>query len=256
MYCSHVIVDWLKALPVILLLVGQYAAGVSQNVVLDFETGLFYFAHNEVAVTNVEGTRFAMTDLIKREPAPYVRIRLGTTFGSRDQHHVRLLYAPLEKTGSGSLANETRFLSAVFRPDATTRGTYRFTTYRLTYRYTLVQGERLTFGVGATALFRDARIEVSQDGVTKTDADFGVVPLLHLRADYQFSERHSLAFDVESLAAPSGRATDLELSWNHALKERIRVRAGYRLIEGGVNVPSVYNFTLIHFMQAGVTFAL
>ncbi len=247
----------MKRIFIVLAVFSLWPAGAdAQHVDLDFETGLYYFSRNDVRVPNSGGDLFDLTNAIKREPAPYVRLRAGISFGKAGRHHIRALYAPLEKRGRGSLPESTQFAGGSFAPEVETTGIYRFSTYRLTYRYTLVQNERWELGAGAAILLRDAKISLQQGGHYREDTDLGAVPLLHVYARRAVSEHWNLVLDIESLAAPQGRATDLEFTAGYTLNERIRVRGGYRLIEGGADVAQVFNFSTIHFLQAGVTFTL
>jgi hypothetical protein len=34
----------------------------------------------------------------------------------------------------------------------------------------------------------------------------------------------------------------------------VSLKAGYRMIEGGADVPQVYNFTMLHFLAVGPVF--
>lgn len=245
-----------RALILLLFLFLRPTGADAQHVDLDFETGLYYFSRNDVRVPNASGDLFDLTDAIKREPAPFVRLRAAVAFGKTRRHHLRALYAPLEKRGRGSLPQVTQFAGGTFAPEVETTGIYRFSTYRLTYRYDLVQNERWVIGLGAALLLRDAKIALQQGGYYREDTDLGAVPLLHAFFQRTLSDSWHLVLDVESLAAPQGRATDLEFSAGYTLNERIRVRGGYRLIEGGADVAQVFNFSTIHFLQAGVTFSL
>lgn len=245
-----------RLLAVLLLFVFRPTGADAQNVNLDFETGLYYFSRNVVRVPGATGDLFDLTDAVKREPAPFVRLRLEVALGKSRKHHVRALFAPLEKRGRGSLPEETLFAGGTFAPEVETTGIYRFSTYRLTYRYDLVQNERWVIGVGAAVLLRDAKIALEQGGHYREDTDLGVVPLLHALVERALSDDWNVLLDVETLAGPQGRATDLSLTAGYTLNERIAVRGGYRLIEGGADVAQVFNFATIHFLQAGVTFTL
>jgi len=60
--------------------------------------------------------------------------------------------------------------------------------------------------------------------------------------------------DGDALAAPQGRAEDVLLALQLHLNEDVTLKAGYRILEGGANVEEVYNFALIHFVIAGITY--
>ncbi|MDX2437422.1 MAG: hypothetical protein QNL88_10270, partial [Acidobacteriota bacterium] len=52
---------------------------------------------------------------------------------------------------------------------------------------------------------------------------------------------HAL-FDFEGLAGGPGRAIDLSLKVGYDINESWAVTAGYRMVEGGVDIDEVYNF--------------
>jgi long-subunit fatty acid transport protein len=47
---------------------------------------------------------------------------------------------------------------------------------------------------------------------------------------------------------------DVALAVSYRLNDRIALRAGYRILEGGADVEEVYNFALVHFLSFGVTY--
>ena len=134
--------------------------------------------------------------------------------------------------------------------------TYRFNSYRLTYRYTLVDSERVRFGIGFTAKVRDAEISLrdgTQEGKT---TDVGFVPLLHLHLDWRWTPRWGLLAEADAAAAPGGqgRAEDVAVAVTYAASPRWKIKVGYRLVEGGADVESVYNFSLINYVYGGFIF--
>jgi hypothetical protein len=57
----------------------------------------------------------------------------------------------------------------------------------------------------------------------------------------------------DALAAPQGRAEDILAAFYAEAAEGIRLRLGYRILEGGADNDEVYNFTLVHYLSAGLT---
>jgi hypothetical protein len=55
----------------------------------------------------------------------------------------------------------------------------------------------------------------------------------------------------DALAAPQGRAEDVLLAFYFHPAERIGMKVGYRILEGGADNDEVYNFTLLHYLAAG-----
>ena len=131
--------------------------------------------------------------------------------------------------------------------------TYEFNSYRLTYRWRFHDGERATAWLGFTAKIRDASIALSQGATRGRKDDLGFVPLLHLAGDWRPHQRWSVSLDADALAGGPGRAIDAWLGLAYRLDERWSLRGGYRAVEGGADVESVYTFAWIHYASAGVT---
>jgi hypothetical protein len=60
----------------------------------------------------------------------------------------------------------------------------------------------------------------------------------------------------DALAASQGRAEDASLALEARLREGVHAWAGYRILEGGSDGVSVFNFALVHFVGAGLTVRL
>lgn len=71
-------------------------------------------------------------------------------------------------------------------------------------------------------------------------------------ADAQFSSRWSTGFVLDASAAPQGRAIDLAATLDYRPTPRWRVVGGYRTIEGGADVDSVYAFAWLNTLVSGV----
>ena len=71
--------------------------------------------------------------------------------------------------------------------------------------------------------------------------------ILVYQARRNLTERSYLVLDVEALGASQGRAIDGSLKWHYKLSDKLNVGFGYRTIEGGADVDSVFNFAWLHF---------
>lgn len=226
----------------------------AQQFFAEVETGAAWFSRNDVRIPNEEGTLFDMTTLTGKGPAPFFRLRLNMKLG--EQHLIRVLYAPVEISGSGQFDQEVFFEGSTFQPDISTEGTYQFNTYRFTYRYLFYDTHPWKLGAGGAVLIRDAEVKLEQDGFSERDTDLGLVPLVHLFAERSMSDRLSFSFDGETLAGPQGRATDAAIAANYAIVDPISINLGYRVLEGGADVDQVYNFAWINFGFLGITGSL
>jgi hypothetical protein len=80
------------------------------------------------------------------------------------------------------------------------------------------------------------------------------LPLLSFRVAWRFASPLALVVDGEALAAPQGRAEDVLVALE--LRDGVAARAGYRIIEGGADNATVYNFALVHHLGPGITVRL
>lgn len=225
---------------------------IDSDYTVDVEAGLLWFSRNDVRIPNSGGTEFDMLGLISSNPAPYLRLSLSATLEER--HTFRLVFAPLQKIGTGVFDSPVVFEETTFDPNIPTEGLYRFNTYRLTYRYLFYNRNNWAFGAGIAGLVRDAKVEISQPGFTDSNTDLGIVPLLHIYAKRHLGERASITLDAEGLASPQGqgRAFDAAIRASFKVVQNWHLTAGYRVLEGGADVDEVYNFSWINFASAGI----
>ncbi|MCU0304661.1 MAG: hypothetical protein MUC56_11450 [Thermoanaerobaculales bacterium] len=209
--------------------------------VLELEAGPVWQTSNDVQIPNDEtGTRFSLEELVGSGPWPAGR--LYATWNINQRHGLRLLLAPLSYTETGTLDGPVDFAGASYQPGVPTEATYRFNSWRLTWRYRLKDGERWQVFIGATAKIRDAEIRLRQGEIESFDDDLGFVPLLHLAAEYRLADRWRLIGDLDALAGGPGRAIDLALKLGYDVSDRWSVTAGYRTVEGGADTDDVYSF--------------
>jgi hypothetical protein len=184
-----------------------------------------------------------MADLIDDGAEPVGRVTVDWDLDER--HAVRAVIAPLEVDGNGILPGPVDFAGQTFAGGVPTQGSYRFSSYRLGYRYTFHQDDTWRLRVGGTLFVRDAEIVLQQGATRASDDDVGLVPLLNLSAEYRPSDRWWLVGELDGLAASQGRAFDLSLKGHVALSEACDLGFGFRGIEGGVDNDDVYNFAFL-----------
>lgn len=212
---------------------------------IELELGPTWQSRNTVQIPNDErGTRFSLSDLAGSGPWFPPRVQISYTISGR--HSAQLYLAPLSFTETGRLKNPTEFAGGSFSPDEPTEAGYRFDSWRASYRYQLVSGDRWSVWLGATLKVRDAEIRLRQGDIVARDTDTGLVPLFLFEADYRLTDRWHFLIDLDALAGGPGRAEDLALKLGYDLSDRWRLTAGYRMIEGGADVDEVYNFAWFH----------
>jgi hypothetical protein len=230
----------------LLAMAAQAAAGSEAEVFrLEFEGGPVWQSMNDVRIPGDGGTEFSFKDLTGTGPYAAGRFTLG--WNIRPNHGVRFVAAPLRVTGTGSFDQQVSFAGQTFAADSSTKGSYKFDTYRLTYRYRFLDKNAWRLRVGGTLLVRDAEIELEQNGVKSSDSNVGVVPLLSFAADWNFADRWAAVFDFEGLAGGPGRAFDMAIKLQCDVTDRWYAGVGYRMLEGGADNDTVYSFAWFNF---------
>jgi hypothetical protein len=225
---------------------------VQAQAMIDFESGIVMTGYNDVRIPGNQGTLFSLKSDLKAKTEIFYRLRAGYTIKNR--HTISVLYAPLETKSEGSIANDIVFRGVIFPGNSMLNGSYRFNSYRLTYRYDIVKNDKITFGLGFTAKIRDARISLSSPGLSAEKANVGFVPIINFRLLWKVSEKFRLLLDGDALAAPQGRAEDILIAASYELSDHIGLRAGYRILEGGSDGQEVYTFALFHYSSIGITY--
>ncbi len=219
----------------------------------EIEGGWVFSGYNDVRIPGDSGTLFSLSRDLEAESKLYYRLRLSRKLGRR--HELSLLYAPLSLEARGNLPGPVFFAGTLFPAGAAVRGDYKFNSYRLTYRYRLLEKTRLRLDLGFTAKVRDAKIALDASGLQDAKTDLGFVPLLHLRLQWDWSSKLGLLLEADAAAAKQGRAEDVLLAVYWRFSPRAGLRLGYRFVEGGADVSSVYTFAYINYLAAGIFFS-
>jgi hypothetical protein len=243
-----VIILLLALLPFLLPL----GANAGRRWCFEVETGAAFNGQNDIAIPGDTGTRFSLTESFDVKPTVFYRLRLTYALGGR--HQISALLAPLRFRASGPASLPIHFFGADFAAGAPIDATYRFNSYRLTYRYGLVDSEKWKVGIGFTAKIRDAAIRLESGSARPQKTNIGFVPLLHFRVEHVLSTRAALLLEGDALAAPQGRAEDVLLAFLYKISGALTLKAGYRVVEGGADNKAVYNFALIHYASVGLLF--
>lgn len=234
--------------------IGWLPTRAAAEVELDFEAGLAAASANVVRIPGAGGTRFSLVDDLESSIVPAFRVRAGYRIAER--HLVSVLYAPLSLNASGAFDRDVEFQGKTFAAGDPVLATYRFDSYRLTYRFSFVRDEELELAAGLTGKIRDAEIALyGREAASKTNTGF--VPLLNLFAHYRPGAGViGILLEADALAAPQGRAEDVSLAVTWDVREEITLRAGYRMLEGGADNDEVYNFAWLHYGVVGVALHL
>ena len=226
---------------------------VNAQVFIDFETGAVFTGYNNVRIPGDTGTLFSLKTDLKAEPTAFIRVRAGYTIRSR--HTISVLYAPLKVNSSGTSDKQIDFNGVSFPPDSHLNAVYKFNSYRITYRYDIVKRPKFEFGLGFTAKIRDADIALSDGVLSSSKTNVGFVPIINFRLYWLLHEKFGMLLEGDALAAPQGRAEDVQLAATYKLEDYLMIRIGYRILEGGADNNEVYNFALFHYASLGITYS-
>ncbi|HEX37632.1 MAG TPA: hypothetical protein ENG70_02055 [Candidatus Cloacimonetes bacterium] len=231
----------------------------------DFESGLNFSGHNNVRVPgNLNPPAiFSLQKDIGSKASPFFRARFSYTFSKR--HTISILLAPFTKTYKGDLKQNILFNGKNFSATYETEARYRFNSWRLSYRWDFVNSKKITIGIGLTAKIRDAEIYIKgkdasgglpADEVESSKKNVGFVPLINFLLAWKFTQCMDLRIEGDALAAPQGRVEDIFAGWTGFITDKLKIKLGYRLLEGGADNDEVYNFALFHYIVLGLMFQI
>lgn len=232
------------------MIASALALALSVTPFVDFEAGLAIAGGNDVAIPGDTGTPLSFTDDLSTSPAPVARLRIGAVFG---RHTLYALGAPLRFSARGSPPRDVDFDGVTFAEGAPVHASYRFDSWRATWRYGFVRAAPWELDGGLTLKVRDAAISMAGAGGVAEKSNVGVVPLLSFRVAWWSSPSFGLLLDGDALVGPNGgRAEDVLIAAQWRVREGTLARVGYRILEGGADAKTVYNFALVHYLTAGL----
>ncbi len=241
----------LSAFVIILLILPSVKA--KSQFGIDVESGYVTTGYNDIRIPGDGGTFFSLSEELKAQDKVYLRLRLNYKPGER--HTISLLYAPLTVLSDGSVSRDILYEGVTFPANSNIEASYKFNSYRITYRYDIVRKPKLDFGLGFTAKIRDAKIDLTSGELYSEKINVGFVPIINFRLHYKPYEKLGLLFEGDALAAPQGRAEDVSLAATYKVSDHFLLRAGYRILEGGADNDEVYTFSLFHYGAVGLTVA-
>lgn len=234
---------------VLLIVFTILALPAFSQVELDIETGVVFSGYNDVRIPGNSGTLFSLSEELEADPGFFYRIRVFYNFNAR--HHLGALFAPLSIHSTGQLERNLIFEGETFPANTPLETTYQFNSYRLIYRYDFLRKEKIELGIGLTAKIRDAKIAVKGNGIESEKTNVGFVPIIYFRLLWKFSQKFAFLLDGDALAAPQGRAEDILAALTIQTSDRLDLKLGYRILEGGADNDVVYNFALINYASIG-----
>ena len=229
----------------------------------DLETGLNLSGYNDVRIPGDTGSPFSLQKDIGSSASLFFRAKFSYTFAK--QHTVSVLLAPFTKIYKGELKQKVIFMGKTFSKDYDTKGKYKFNSWRISYRWEFLNSKHFTIGLGLTGKIRDAKITLTGKDATgglpavyveASKSNVGFVPLINFLFAWKITPCMDLRIEGDALAAPQGRAEDIFFGWTGCISDKVRIKLGYRFLEGGADNNAVYNFALFHYIVFGLSFGI
>jgi hypothetical protein len=222
-------------------------ASDDQKWTIEFELGSVSTRYNYAQVPNPGGSVVNLRDILGGNGKLVGRTSL--MYSTPNGSQWKLLYAPLRISGTGQLNSSTQFAGQTFSSGAVD-GLYQFNSYRLTYR----KAWKGNWSLGGTLKIRDAEIKLTQGSTVGEEKNVGFVPLVNIYGYGMINQDIGYEIELDGLAGGPGRAFDLSMRATKQLDPRTQLFVGYRILEGGANVPRVKNFAWINYLTAGISF--
>ena len=132
---------------------------------------------------------------------PFLRLGADAVFGGR--HQVTLLYQPLQLKSRVRLQDTITVYDKEFPEGKTMDLTYGFDFYRATYAFDLFASEKVDLALGGGFQMRNAAVLFTPtDGSEgRINRNIGPVPLLKLRARYNFDSGYWVGSEIDGFYA-------------------------------------------------------
>jgi len=230
-------------------LLGFFTLPAFSQVTIDLESGYVKTGYNDIRIPGDTGTLLSLSEDLKADDGLYFRARLAYSWNQKST--LSLLYAPLQIESAGQVDRDIQYRDVLFPAGEPIKATYKFNSYRLSYRYRVYNGNTVKLGIGLTGKIRDADIRLKSDHLQANKKNVGFVPLVHFKCDVMFSQHLHFILQGDAAAAPQGRAEDVLAAFLFDLTDKIKMRVGYRILEGGADNDEVYTFALFHYASFG-----
>lgn len=234
-----------------------FSTNTRAQFIADVESGaIFGGPYNRIKIFTETGTEFnAFGEQFRVQPNIFVRLRAGYTIA--DRHTIIGLVAPLTIFSyTDGYSQDIQYQGTNFDASLPLEVRYVFNSYRLTYRYHIVEKEKITFALGATAKIRQASVRLKNDQVSSINTNLGFVPIINLYLNWRPIEKLGIILEGDGLAVPQGRAEDFFIGAAYYATDNLAIKAGYRLLEGGGSNPESIVFTYIHYASVGLTWGM
>jgi hypothetical protein len=218
--------------------------------VINLQGAAVFTEKNDIRIPGDSGTKFSLSDDLSADTAYTGRLEAGYIHNAKD--YFGIVIAPLSVDSHGRVDRDISFAGTTFPANTDLNATFRFDSYRITWRRKLVDREKLDVWLGVTGAIRDAAITVEGGGQRAEKTNTGFVPLINFLIDWRFSRPWSFRVAGDALVGPQGRAEDVLFAVLYDIGAATKLFAGYRILEGGADNDEVYTFSLFQYAVGGM----
>ncbi len=234
-----------------LIIFVSYCMQTNAQYFVSIESGVAFTGLNDIRKGS-DGTLLSLKNDLKSPKSPFLRLRFGLLHN--EKHLFSLLYAPLKLTATGSLSSNIIYDGINYEANLPLEAVYKFNSYRFTYNYRIINTNTFKFGLGLSAKIRDAGSSLRNSNQFSEDFNAGFVPLINILTTWQVSKKFGFELFADALGARQGRAIDVALTTTYNFTESVQGNLGYRILDGGSDGTSSYNFVQFHFAVVSLTY--
>ncbi|NTW60498.1 MAG: hypothetical protein HGA43_15195, partial [Nitrospirae bacterium] len=206
---------YLVAVLITLMVLFFGPTSVFAEYVINLQGAAVFTEKNDIRIPGDSGTKFSLADDLSADTAYTGRLEAGYIHNAKD--YFGIVIAPLSVDSHGRVDRNIDYAGTTFPAGMDLKATFRFDSYRLTWRRKLVSRDDLDVWLGVSGNIRDAEITVEGGGQRATKANTGFVPLINFLLDWRFSKPWSFRVAGDALVGPQGRAEDVLLALIYAV---------------------------------------
>ena len=216
---------------------------------INFEIGRSKSLDNNFSLPNQSANEINLPD------GKYLNsYRIKGRFNLKNDKFLYFLYAPFETNYNFQSDKAFKFDNTNFSSDQNTKVYYKFNSYRVGYFKELSFKNNLKYWIGGVLKVRDAKIKVSQNGLSDSYSNIGIVPLLGLGLEYFVNNNISLFSHIDAAGFGQGYAYDFNAEMRYHLNNKNSLGLGYRTFGGGVDNDELMNFARFETLYANYSF--
>ena len=216
---------------------------------INFEIGRSKSLDNNFSLPNQSANEINLPD------GKYLNsYRIKGRFNLKNDKFLYFLYAPFETNYNFQSDKAFKFDNTNFSSDQNTKVYYKFNSYRVGYFKELSFKNNLKYWIGGVLKVRDAKIKVSQNGLSDSYSNIGIVPLLGLGMEYFINNNISLFSHIHAAGFGQGYAYDFNVEMRYHLNNKNSLGLGYRTFGGGVDNDELMNFARFETLYVNYSF--